>query len=377
MADDRSFRHPLGDAQRRLPGDAGAAARPPGGVLLLVLALAFSVVPLSLLGIGVWGYGVGVYARLYWNKTEGRVVRSEASIHETRQGRLQFAPSIDYTFDAGGRSVAGNRYFVTGDFYTFSEVKILDVVKRYPAGAAIPVYYDPADPENCTVDVGPGFFAIFLVFPFALFFLSAMLVGWLFSRWLNPDYRGWAVGPVYVRSTGDGCTVYQPGAKWVGACMAGAMAAVLLSVVTYAAMVLPRWDAAFVGLAGPAVFAPAMLLGAWLAPAARRLVVDPIGGTWSLDGAALPLHTLVAVRISPEQIEAGSPTAVEIVTAKGVETPFHPATLRDASLLAAAVALPAGLDVQFVQRPWTNTDRDRIEQLLETWRVADAFAPIA
>jgi hypothetical protein len=92
-----------------------------------------------------------------WTKASGRVLRSRLKGVKS-QGKESQAADIEYEFTIGFNRFRGNRpnfaEIVDGD-----EAKAL--VKRYPEGASVPVYYDPADPSKSVIDRElPKFFAV-------------------------------------------------------------------------------------------------------------------------------------------------------------------------------------------------------------------------
>lgn len=83
-----------------------------------------------------------------WTKASGRVVRSRLK-KVSRDGKDSTAADIEYEFGVGFNRYRGNRpnfaEIVDGE-----DAKAL--VKRYPEGAPVPVYYDPADPSRSVID---------------------------------------------------------------------------------------------------------------------------------------------------------------------------------------------------------------------------------
>jgi len=58
---------------------------------------------------------------------------------------------VEYEFSVGGRKVRGNRIGIGGDSGGADTEATL---RRYTAGAAVTVYYDPANPKNCVLERG-------------------------------------------------------------------------------------------------------------------------------------------------------------------------------------------------------------------------------
>ena len=64
---------------------------------------------------------------------------------------MKTMPAVAYEFSVGGRKVRGNRISVGDDS---GGVNTAATLKRYTVGAAVTVYYDPANPKNCVLERG-------------------------------------------------------------------------------------------------------------------------------------------------------------------------------------------------------------------------------
>jgi len=121
--------------------------------------------PLTLFGIGVSVVCIGI-ARLdralsmrRWQAVQGEILRSEV-IEEQRanDGQTFYQPALMYGYIVGETELAGHRrgpISATVRFYAES------VVKQYPPGRIVTVYFDPANPkdsvlERRTASVWPG-----------------------------------------------------------------------------------------------------------------------------------------------------------------------------------------------------------------------------
>jgi hypothetical protein len=95
----------------------------------------------------------------HWPQAAGRIVKSDiVASHERRIDReteVINLPAIEYEFSADGRKYTGIRISVGEDS---GGASIEATLARYAVGAAVTVYYDPADPENCVLERDlPGF----------------------------------------------------------------------------------------------------------------------------------------------------------------------------------------------------------------------------
>jgi Protein of unknown function (DUF3592) len=87
-----------------------------------------------------------------WVQTTGRIL--SAGI-ETRRHQFQDepetvknVPAVKYEFKVGARTVDGTRISIGDE----GGLDIEATLKRYPAGAAVTVYYDPRDPTQCVLE---------------------------------------------------------------------------------------------------------------------------------------------------------------------------------------------------------------------------------
>ena len=113
---------------------------------------------LILAGLGLFLYRqnrVGSAARRAaqaWSQTSGSVLASTIQVRRTGRSRSEI-PVVLYQYEVGGRVFqgktirAGERYFnvrLAGQAQA--------TIKRYPAGAGVTVYYDPANPADSALE---------------------------------------------------------------------------------------------------------------------------------------------------------------------------------------------------------------------------------
>jgi Protein of unknown function (DUF3592) len=85
-----------------------------------------------------------------WPSTEGRVIASRVEARRSRPGGdLSNQPFVQYEYVVGGRTYRGARVDV-GERTPGSELEA--VLARYPVGAAVTVFYDPADPSKALLE---------------------------------------------------------------------------------------------------------------------------------------------------------------------------------------------------------------------------------
>lgn len=143
---------------------------PPGIVLGAALSIAFVVVAgvIAAIVTGKGGWIVLMFALLLpalialaaavkeaearraarWTKAQGRVVRSEL-VTEKRHGKEVRVPRVEYEFSVGFHKYAGRRLSLAE---VIAEPEAMAALARYPVGARVPVYYDPADPGQSVIE---------------------------------------------------------------------------------------------------------------------------------------------------------------------------------------------------------------------------------
>lgn len=90
-----------------------------------------------------------------WSTAVGRIVKSSTAAERHRSAgeatTVKTMPAVEYEFSVGGRKVRGNRIGIGEDSGGANTGATL---RRYTVGAAVTVYYDPANPKNCVLERG-------------------------------------------------------------------------------------------------------------------------------------------------------------------------------------------------------------------------------
>lgn len=99
----------------------------------------------------VWGLVVVAQGRKSkdWPSTEGVIEKSERSSEED-----DLLPEIVFRYSVGGREYVKTFDFPRG-ISPHPQLSI-EYANRYPAGARVRVYHDPADPQRATLEPGVG-----------------------------------------------------------------------------------------------------------------------------------------------------------------------------------------------------------------------------
>ncbi|MDF2117056.1 DUF3592 domain-containing protein [Roseiarcaceae bacterium H3SJ34-1] len=88
-----------------------------------------------------------------WPQTSGRIVKSGVEVrrHQFPDSPVTVTnvPAVVYEFTALGRKCRGTRISIGEDS---GGANLEATLRRYPVGAVVTVYYDPADPKNCVLE---------------------------------------------------------------------------------------------------------------------------------------------------------------------------------------------------------------------------------
>lgn len=104
-----------------------------------------------------------------WQSARGKITRSEIRAVRKRKmddtEQVRSAPSIAYEYTVNGKRYTGERIRLAE---VIPESEMEPLLKRYPLGAEVTVYYDPADPRQAALeralpaDFGKGLAGVFL-----------------------------------------------------------------------------------------------------------------------------------------------------------------------------------------------------------------------
>jgi hypothetical protein len=120
-----------------------------GGVFVWIFAL-----PVFLLGL-VTVVTARVHRATKWNEGQAQVTKSRVVVkrHQFSGEATQVTnhASVAYDFTVGSQLFHGNR--ISLGFAPADDVNV--TLKRFPAGATVPVFYDPANPADCALERKP------------------------------------------------------------------------------------------------------------------------------------------------------------------------------------------------------------------------------
>lgn len=109
------------------------------------------LVVIAIIGLGITFLGLvklkNAIATNRWPITNGTVTNSEVS------GAIKYYPSVKYTYTIDSVVYSSNR-ISNMNFNTKNRSVVEEVLKKYPLGSGIKVYYNSADPSNALLEPG-------------------------------------------------------------------------------------------------------------------------------------------------------------------------------------------------------------------------------
>jgi hypothetical protein len=114
-----------------------------------------------LIGFGVIAFAIGAVlyviqfrqglradASKKWPTAPGTVVSS--ALEQSPDHKRRYRAAMQYRYRVGGKDYQSNRIFWGGN--EGRQKHMTSVVASYPAGAQVPVYYDPQNPAEAVID---------------------------------------------------------------------------------------------------------------------------------------------------------------------------------------------------------------------------------
>jgi hypothetical protein len=137
----------------------------------------FALVLLGL-GAGVTWYGWGELRKarqsVDWPTTPGKVLSSE--VVDAGEDNMQFAAAITYAYRVRGKTHKGDQVAL-GQWATSDVKPVRRLVRQFPVGKVVPVYYNPEDPAEAVLKPGPTFQSWMVPVMGVVFFFFGIFVG--------------------------------------------------------------------------------------------------------------------------------------------------------------------------------------------------------
>jgi hypothetical protein len=131
--------------------------------------------PFLLVGIFIFGLGMRDVMRANdsksWPTTVATVQKSVVKTDVDEEGGFSYSALVLFDFEVNGFGYSGDQVSF-GDFGSGDSERVEEIVKRYPEGTEVIVYFHPDDPDLSILESGltarawaiPGFGFVFLIF---------------------------------------------------------------------------------------------------------------------------------------------------------------------------------------------------------------------
>jgi len=138
--------------------------------------------------------GIGLYMRMrarasrQWPMVLGQVILSTIASSSSSEGGTTYSPSIHYAYDIGGRAYNNSRVAFGGFTSTSNPRDAQKHTARYPAGAVVQVYYNPANPQDATLERRAGSSTFLIIFGGFFLVIGCGLSGALWAIYLARQF---------------------------------------------------------------------------------------------------------------------------------------------------------------------------------------------
>ncbi len=88
-----------------------------------------------------------------WPQTQGEILKSELRDSRGSDGTM-YAAHVAYRYALDGGEFESSRIWFGGDYSTSDRSEMLEVVRKYPMGTGVPVYYSPDNPAESVLIPG-------------------------------------------------------------------------------------------------------------------------------------------------------------------------------------------------------------------------------
>jgi hypothetical protein len=117
-------------------------------IILIIVLLIFGLV---LGGFGLYRYNLASESAS-WPSVQGKITYAHAESRKVKTGH-QYLPAVKYSYRVDGKSYRGTR-ITASDPYQKTLTGAKDILKRYPVGGEVSVYYKPTDPGISLLEAG-------------------------------------------------------------------------------------------------------------------------------------------------------------------------------------------------------------------------------
>ena len=128
--------------------DAVPKSKKSSPVFMIIVLLVFGLI---IGGVGLYRYNLGKKSAA-WPAVKGKMTYARA-VPATVNKKQEYRLSVKYRYTVDGKSYTGERV-TASDNYQKTRSLANDVLKKYPVGGEVSVYYNPADPRSSVLKTG-------------------------------------------------------------------------------------------------------------------------------------------------------------------------------------------------------------------------------
>ena len=104
-----------------------------------------------------------------WPTVQGKVIKSELESHRNKKSTT-YGALVIYKYEAGGEDYEGDEIWF-GQYSSSNRSEMQKLVKEYPVGKDVTVYYSPDDPAQAVLQPG-AFTSSYMLYGFGLLFFG-------------------------------------------------------------------------------------------------------------------------------------------------------------------------------------------------------------
>lgn len=128
--------------------DAVPKSKKSSPVTMVVVLLVFGLI---IGGVGLYRYNLGKKSAA-WPAVKGKMTYARA-VPTTVNKKQEYRLSVKYRYTVDGKFYIGERV-TASDNYQKTRSSANDVLKKYPVGGEVSVYYNPANPGSSVLKTG-------------------------------------------------------------------------------------------------------------------------------------------------------------------------------------------------------------------------------
>lgn len=113
-----------------------------------VMPLFFIISGSGTLLVGIWMF-YNAAISINWPHTNAKIIHSDLGL----DGTAGQSADIRYEFEVNGETYTGNRVGY-GDYVSSDSMHVINILKKYPKGKDVTVYYNPDNPKNNLLEPG-------------------------------------------------------------------------------------------------------------------------------------------------------------------------------------------------------------------------------